>query len=64
MHVNKQNIVGPDNLNVDFNLNDADKERIIYGYDDIALTLKRREKIIEYENKMKKKKPWLFGNEQ
>jgi len=26
--------------------------------------LKRREKIIEYENKMKKKKPWLFGNEQ
>ena len=62
--VNKQNIVGPDNLNVDFNLNDADKERIIYGYDDIALTLKRREKIIEYENKMKKKKPWLFSNEQ
>ena len=30
------------------------------GTDDIGLTLKHSDKINEYENKMKRKKPWIF----
>ena len=58
-----QLITGPKNLTVKFEINESDKERIIYGYDDIAITLKRKNQIIEYEQKMKKNKPWLFNDE-
>ena len=59
----EQLITGPKNLKVKFEINVSDKERIIYGYDDIAITLKRKNKIIEYEQNLKKNKPWLFNNE-
>ena len=59
----EQLITGPKNLKVKFEINESDKERIIYGYDDIAITLKRKNQIIEYEQKMKKNKPWLFNDE-
>ena len=58
-----QSIIGPNNLMVQFEINESDKERIIYGYDDIAITLKRKSKIIEYEHEIKKIKPWLFNDE-
>jgi len=59
-----QTITAPDSLVINFNIDKADKERIISGYDDIALTLKNKTKISEYEKKMIKKKPWLFKNEK
>ena len=62
--VDHQRITGPNNFSLNFEINDSDKDRIIYGYDDIALTLKQRNKIIEYEQKMRKLKPWLFKNEK
>jgi len=49
---------------INFSINKSDKERIIFGYDDIALTLKNKMKISEYEKKMIQKKPWLFKNEK
>ena len=58
-----QSITGPQNLMVRFEINESDKERIIHGYDDIAITLKRKSQIMEYEQKMKKNKPWLFNDE-
>mgnify|MGYP001239686520 CR=1 FL=1 len=58
-----QSITGPNNLMIKFKINESDKERIIHGYDDIAITLKRKNKIIEYEQNLKKNKPWLFNNE-
>ena len=59
-----QTITAPDSLVINFSIDKADKERIISGYDDIALTLKNKTKILEYEKKMIKKKPWLFKNEK
>ena len=59
-----QTITAPDSLAINFNINKSDKERIIFGYDDIALTLKNKMKISEYEKKMIQKKPWLFKNEK
>ena len=63
INVLDQSITGPKNLTVGFEINESDKERIIHGYDDIAITLKRKNQIIEYEQKMKKNKPWLFNDE-
>ena len=64
INVDEQKITGPNNYSLTFEINESDKDRIIHGYDDIALTLKQRNKIIEYEKKMKKLKPWLFNNEE
>ena len=58
-----QSIAGPNNLNTSFDINESDKERIIHGYDDIAITLKRKDQIMEYEQKVQKEKPWLFSDE-
>ena len=58
--IQSQTITTPDAKVFNFNINAPDKERIIFGYDDIGLTLKHSDKINEYENKMKRKKPWIF----
>ena len=59
-----QSITGPNNLMTTFEINKSDKERIIHGYDDIAITLKQKNQIMRYEEKVKKNKPWLFNDEQ
>ena len=58
--IQSQTITTPSGKSLKFDINSADKERIILGYDDIGLTLKLDEKITSYENKMKIKKPWIF----
>ena len=58
--IQSQTITTPDAKVFNFNITAPDKERIIFGYDDIGLTLKHSDKINEYENKMKRKKPWIF----
>ena len=56
------NITLPNNDKIPFNITDAYKDRIINNLDDIEMTLKYREEIINYEDKMKIKKPWLFND--
>lgn len=58
--IQSQTIITPNDKTYNFDINPSDKERIILGYDDIGLTLKHKDKIQEYEAKMKIKKPWLF----
>ena len=58
--IQSQTITTPSGKSFKFDINSADKERIMLGYDDIGLTLKLDEKITSYENKMKIKKPWMF----
>ena len=41
-------------------MKDSDKDRIINGYDDIELTFKHKNKIQDFEDNMKRSKPWLF----
>ncbi len=58
--IQSQTIKTPNDKTYNFDINPSDKERIILGYDDIGLTLKHKDKIQEYEAKMKTKKPWIF----
>ena len=38
-------------------------ERIIYGLDDVDMTLKHKEKILAFEQKRMKDTPWIFSND-
>ena len=47
-------------LEINYDINAADIERIINGFDDISITLKHKDSIVNYEKKIKKRKPWLY----
>ena len=38
-------------------------ERIIYGLDDVDMTLKHKEKILAFEQTRMKNTPWIFSND-
>ena len=61
--VQNQTITTPSKQDYDFDISDSDKERIIEGYDDIGLSLMHKNKIEQYEKKMKQKKPWMLGKQ-
>ena len=50
------------NKEIIFELDEFKKKCLIEGLDDIALSLEKSEKISEYENKLKIKKPWIFND--
>jgi len=48
------------NKEIKFEIDVFKKKCLIEGLDDIALSLEKSQKISEYENKLKTKKPWIF----
>ncbi len=38
-------------------------ERIVYGLDDVDMTLKFKDKIASFEQERKQEKPWIFSND-
>ena len=46
------------NKRIKFEIDSFKKKCLLNGLDDIAMTLKKLEKITSYENKIKKNKPW------
>ena len=50
------------NKEINFELDEFKKKCLIEGLDDIALSLEKSEKISEYENELKIKKPWIFND--
>src|ERR1700736_7059763 len=54
-----QRISGPGGADVAFELPAADRMRLIEGLDDIGLTLKHREEIVDWEKRMADAQPWL-----
>ena len=38
------------------------KKCLLEGLDDIALSLKKSDKIKNFENNLKEKKPWIFND--
>ena len=58
-----QTISTPDNTTINFSIDQLNKDRVIFGYDDIELTLKHKNLIKDFEKKLKDKKPWLFDDE-
>ena len=47
----------------DFKVEDSLLERIIFGLDDVDMTLKYKDKIIAFEQARRKEKPWIFAND-
>ena len=50
------------NKEIKFEIDQFKKKGLIEGLDDIALSLEKSEKIVSYENKIKKTKPWIFND--
>ena len=46
-----------------FEVEDNLLERIIFGLDDVDMTLKYKDKIIAFEQARRKEKPWIFAND-
>ena len=59
INLNKQLIFDDENNEIGFAIDTFRKKCLLEGLDDIALTLKKENKIISYEKKLKKKLPWL-----
>ena len=53
-------ILFKDKLSIDFDLDNNLAERIIYGLDEIDITLKDSELIKEFEEHRKENNPWIF----
>ena len=50
------------NNEVDFDIDRFKKKCLLEGLDDIALSLKKLEKINSFEKNLKNKKPWIFND--
>ena len=53
-------ILFKDKLSIDFDLDENLAERIIYGLDEIDITLKDSELIKKFEEHRKENNPWIF----
>ena len=54
-----QRISGPGGPDIVFELPAADRMRLLEGLDDIGLTLKHRDEIVNWEERMTAAQPWL-----
>ena len=50
------------NNEIKFKIDDFKKKCLLEGLDDIALSLKKSDKIKNFENNLKIKKPWIFND--
>ena len=50
------------NNEINFNIDPFKKKCLLEGLDDIALSLKKSEKIEQFENKLKDHKPWIMND--
>jgi 3-isopropylmalate/(R)-2-methylmalate dehydratase small subunit len=57
----KQEITGPDGGTINFEMDPFRKQCLLEGLDDIGLTLQRKGRIDDYEEKQKAGQPWLYG---
>jgi 3-isopropylmalate dehydratase small subunit len=54
-----QRISGPGGPDITFEIPAADRMRLLEGLDDIGLTLKHRDEIVDWEKRMAAAQPWL-----
>ena len=52
-----------DNNKVNFEVEDFLIDRIIYGLDDVDITLNEKDSIANFESKRRETKPWIYINE-
>jgi 3-isopropylmalate/(R)-2-methylmalate dehydratase small subunit len=58
----EQQIVLANSSVLNFSISLAHKEKLLFGLDDIAVTLKEKEAILRYEAQSQKQSPWLFNS--
>ena len=61
MDLNEEKIVYGNN-EVKFKIDPFKKKCLLEGLDDIALSLKKSDKIENFEKDLKIKKPWIFND--
>ena len=59
-NIREKAVVFEDKLSIKFNLDDNLAERIIFGLDEIDITLKDSKLIKEFEEHRKESNPWIF----
>ena len=52
-----------DTHKLNFKVDDHLIDRIIYGLDDVDVSLKEKEKILNFEKNRMSSKPWIYANE-
>ena len=60
VNIREKAVVFEDKLSIKFNLDDNLAERIIFGLDEIDITLKDSKLIKEFEEHRKESNPWIF----
>ncbi len=61
VNLNDEKIVYGNN-EVNFKIDQFKKKCLLEGLDDIALSLKKSNKILNFETELKEKKPWIFND--
>ncbi len=56
----EQKIIFEDGSSISFDIDEFRKKCLLEGLDDISLTLQKKEKITEYETKIKSLHPWII----
>ena len=59
----QERIITNGDKEISFDVEDHLIDRIIYGLDDVDITLKSKDKIHNFEKNRKETRPWIFINE-
>ena len=60
INLEEQTIISEDRSSIDFEIDEFRKKCLLEGLDDIGLTLQKKEKITQYEIKLKSTHPWII----
>ena len=60
INLEEQTIISEDRSSIDFEIDEFRKKCLLEGLDDIGLTLQKKEKITQYETKLKSTHPWII----
>jgi len=59
--LDKRKIVSPDGTSLAFEIDETRRHNLLNGLDDIGLTLRKLDKIEDFEAKQKAEQPWLYN---
>ena len=60
IELDKQAVLGPDQIRYTFDIDPMDKTRILGGLDDISMTLEHQTEIESFEQKYRQSNRWIF----
>ena len=60
IYLKEQKIISEDGNSINFDIDEFRKKCLLEGLDDIGLTLQKKEKITQYETKLKSSHPWII----